>query len=458
VDLIELERSLIGDMWTSPALANSLHYLCDACNGRFAGSDDERRAGDYMIEHLRDYGLDDVRAESFAMQGWERGDARLALLGDDGDLSGGARELPCLALAGSPSGVVKAELVDAGAGTPADFERLGDLSSKAVLAGPQGPHRLEKYAQSMAAGAHAFLFANGRPGMLEAAGSIGLDADKIGLPDAAPLPGVGLSLETASFLRRRLAEDGSLHVRVEVEGGPMPVTARNIVAELPGTDPKAGWIVVCGHYDGHDIAQGAQDNATGTAVVLEAARALAPLCAHLTAGLRFVLFSGEEMGMYGSAAYVRDHPGELDQIRAVFNADIVGLAAPLVLMTQNSDTLSAYLRRLPLDEIGARVEDGRLVPYSDHFHFTLAGIASLMAVTSPPPSGGGWAHTAADTLDKLDVRAVREAAVATARLLLRMAAAPKGLPTERESPEAVRDALVEAGLEAPMRARGEWPF
>jgi Zn-dependent M28 family amino/carboxypeptidase len=130
----------------------------------------------------------------------------------------------------------------------------------------------------------------------------------------------------------------------------------------------------------------------------------------------------------------------------------------LVLMTQNSETLAAYLRALPLGEIGAQVEDARLVPYSDHFSFTLAGVASLMAVTSRPSSGGGWGHTAADTLDKLDMHAVREAAVATARLLLRMAVEPEGLPVGREPADAVRDALVEAGLEEPMRARGAWPF
>ena len=283
-------------------------------------------------------------------------------------------------------------------------------------------------------------------------------AGSISLPDVDPLPGVGLALETASWLRRRLSENSSLRVRVEVEGGPFAATARNIVAELPGSDPGAGWIVACGHYDGHDIAQGAQDNATGTAVVLEAARALAPQRAHLVAGVRFILFSGEEMGMHGSAAYVRDHPEELDRIRAVFNADIVGLASPLVLMTQNSPALAAYLRALPLDEIGARVEDTRLVPYSDHFTFTLAGNASLMAVTSRPTSGGGWGHTAADTLDKLDVRTVREAAVATARILLRMAVAPDALPVGREPPDAVQRALVEAGLEGPLRVQGVWPF
>jgi hypothetical protein len=292
--------------------------------------------------------------------------------------------------------------------------------------------------------------------MLIPAGSVGMDGSDEGLPS------VGVSLETASYLRRRLGGEGSsaspaIEVQVHVEGQPQTVTARNIVAELPGADPDAGWIVACGHYDGHDIAQGAQDNATGTAAVFEAARVLSALRPPLKAGLRFILFSGEEMGMYGSQAYVRQHPDQLDLIRAVFNADIVGLAAPLKLVLQDSPELAAYLNFLPLADLGAQVAGSRLVPYSDHFAFTLAGISSLMAVTSSPGSGHGWAHTAADTLDKLDMRAMREAAATTARILLRMALDPETLPRSRRPPEEVKQALIDAGLEEPLRIRGAWP-
>ena len=56
------------------------------------------------------------------------------------------------------------------------------------------------------------------------------------------------------------------------------------------------------------------------------------------------------------------------------------------------------------------------------------------------------------------MRAVREAAVATTRILLRMAVAPETLPVGREPPEAVQRALVEAGLEEPLRGQGAWPF
>ena len=162
--------------------------------------------------------------------------------------------------------------------------------------------------------------------------------------------------------------------------------------------------------------------------------------------------------MYGSSAYVRQHAEGLDRIRLVFNADIVGLASPLTLMVQNSPKLASYLRQLPLQDLGAVVNDAHLVPYSDHFPFTLAGVSGLMAVTSSRGTDHGWAHTAADTLDKLDLPSVREAAVSTARLLFRMAAEPGGLPSERQSADSVERALIAARIDEPLRVRGEWPF
>ncbi len=449
MNLLALEREIIGELWTSPALRENVKYLCDVCNGRFAGTEDERRAGDFLWQRFRDYGLENVAAEPFEMMGWRRGETRLTLLDVDGNSS---RELPCLAMAGSPAGEVEAPLIDVGPGAPADLERLGkEVAGKVALTGPEGPHRLEKYADAHAAGAAGFIFASGQPGMLTSVGSLNLRA----IP--ATLPAISIPLEVASFLRRRLQE-GPVQVRLAVGGGPQKVVARNIVGELPGSDPEAGWILACGHYDGHDVAQGAQDNATGTATILEAARLLAPYRSCLKAGIRFVLFSGEELGIHGSPAYVRDHPDELDRLRVVFNADVVGIAPPLILHTQDSPELAAYLRQLPLEDLGATVKDSGLVHNTDHFPFTLAGIPSLWAVTSPAPSGQGWVHTTADTLDKIDVRLLRETVATTARVLLRMALEPEKLPKGRKPPEAVRQAVVDAGLEKILRLQGRWPF
>ncbi len=445
--LEELERSLLGDIWASPALPESLSYLCDVCNGRFAGSKDEQRAGDFLFERLLESGLENVAFEAFEMLGWVRGDAALVVRGGIEP-----RPLPCMALPGSPRGAIDARLADVGLGTRADFERLEEGARGCiVLVDAGGPHRLEKYARSCTAGSVGFVFAHAEPGMLTPTGSLSLGADP------APLPGVGVALETASFLRR-LLERGAVHLRMTVDAQPQGVGARNVVAEIPGRVPESGWVVACAHYDGHDVARGAQDNATGTAVVLEAARVLAPLRAHLKAGLRFCLFSGEEMGMRGSAAYVRAHAGELNRIRTVLNTDMVGLAAPLVLAVQNSATLAAHLRKNVIVGLDVLLEERLLTAHSDHFPFMLAGVPAMVAHTSFPQEGGDWAHTAADTLDKLDVRELREAAGTMARILVRMAAAPAGLPRAPKPLSAVKEALIEAGLEESLRVQGSWPF
>jgi Zn-dependent M28 family amino/carboxypeptidase len=195
-------------------------------------------------------------------------------------------------------------------------------------------------------------------------------------------------------------------------------------------------------------------------VLLEAARLLSPLRAHLKAGIRFVLFSGEELGLYGSYAYAQDHKDELDSIRLVFNVDVVGLAMPVVLQTQASPELAAYCRNLPLKDLDATVNDGptSFIQNSDHFPFSLAGVSGVWAVTSHPPMGGGWVHSSADTLDKLEPRILRQTASTIARLLLRMANDPAGLPRGRKPPEVVKKSVTEAGFEKALRMRGRWPF
>ena len=107
MDIVQLEREMLGDLWVSPEIWDNLTYLCDVCNARFAGTDDERRAGDYLLALFQLYGLDNIAAEPFEMRGWERGQARLTVRA-----GGQTLELPCIALPGSPGCEVEAEVVD----------------------------------------------------------------------------------------------------------------------------------------------------------------------------------------------------------------------------------------------------------------------------------------------------------------------------------------------------------
>ncbi|NLF01234.1 MAG: M20/M25/M40 family metallo-hydrolase [Anaerolineales bacterium] len=106
-------------------------------------------------------------------------------------------------------------------------------------------------------------------------------------------------------------------------------TLRNVIAEKVGQDPASDAIyLITAHLDSttsdaaHDPAPGADDNATGSVAVLLAARLLAPY--EFSHTVRFVLFTGEEQGLRGSAAYAAKCLADGDAIRGVLNLDMVG--------------------------------------------------------------------------------------------------------------------------------------
>lgn len=444
-----IKQNMLGDLWTSSYLQDSIRYLCDVCNGRFAGTDDERRAGDYMLDLLSQYGFENVHPEPFEMSGWVRDEAYLSI-----QLHGNQRPIQTWAMACSPAGDVEGEIIDIKDGTHDQIEALkAEIKGKIVLTNTQGPHRSIKHAECEKHGAIGMIIYNGKIGSLLPAGSISLG-------DNAPvMPAIGITKEDGEFLLRKLSSGDTLIARLGTKSFNKTVTARNIVAELPGSDPEAGWIIIGGHYDGHDIAQGAYDNGSGTALALEVGRLIAKYAkSEIKAGIRVVLFSGEELGLYGSFAYTAAHPDEMSQIRTVFNADIVGMQQPLVLMTQAAPKLDQYLDGLP-DGMDFKVDNSHYVPHSDHFPFALKGVSTLMAVTSQPTNKDlSWCHTSSDTFDKIDFSAFKQSVASAAQIMLHMLCEPEALPTELLSEDAIKQAIVDAGYEESLRMQGLWRF
>ncbi len=105
----------------------------------------------------------------------------------------------------------------------------------------------------------------------------------------------------------RLADRGAapvLSLFTAVEFHDEDTKAYNILGDIPGADPKAGYVLMGAHLDSWHAADGAMDNAAGAAVVMEAARILSRLGVHPRRTIRFALWAGEEEGLLGSAAYI----------------------------------------------------------------------------------------------------------------------------------------------------------
>jgi Zn-dependent M28 family amino/carboxypeptidase len=212
-----------------------------------------------------------------------------------------------------------------------------------------------------------------------------------------------------------------------------------VIAELRGRERPDEWVLVGAHLDSWDFATGAQDNATGVAMVLEAARAIA-------AGqpprrsIRFALWGGEEQGQLGSNAYARDHTSTLDRLVADLNSDagtgrIIGWTAP-----GREDVIRAArpLTRSFLTELGAATFDDsqRYAFQSDGAAFVLSGIPTL-DLNADDTAYEEIHHTGADTMARVDAHALAVGAATVGATAYAIADAP-GPFASRRRPKGLR--------------------
>ena len=297
---LEVDQKMTGDIYTSPEVMDNLTVLCDDFGSRFGGTAGEKQAVEFMQAKLIEYGLQNVRAEPFEYVGWHRGKATLEII------SPIQKEIPCITLPHSPPADMEAQICDVGDGGPMDFEKhQADIAGKFVMVNsktqPLGSqrwvHRSEKYGQSLLAGATGFIFVNHYPAYGPATGGMGRD-------DQAPVPAISVSYEDGAFLQRLMQRKGDVKIRLHSTDYCETMTSWNVLGDLPGAADNPEIVMLGSHYDGHDIAQGAGDPASGAVSVIEAARVLAKHAGALDHTIRFALWGVEEIGLIGSRLYV----------------------------------------------------------------------------------------------------------------------------------------------------------
>jgi len=212
-----------------------------------------------------------------------------------------------------------------------------------------------------------------------------------------------------------------------------PDYSDNVVAELPGLQYPERVYIICAHYD--SVSTGADDNASGTAAVLEAASILSQC--NFRSTIRFIAFSGEEQGLRGSADYAADVYAASTDVRGVLNLDMIAYTGgslddiDIMYKYDNGSALGLAAQDLAQSYAdnfvlysGLDAENVQLHPDdsggSDHVSFRNRGYPAIMAIEDPPSeiwSGANpYYHTVNDSYDKLDMdfaTAVTRAAVAT---------------------------------------------
>jgi hypothetical protein len=132
--------------------------------------------------------------------------------------------------------------------------------------------------------------------------------------DAQPhpnMPQVTISIEQSNRLIRLIQAGEKLQARINIESQfhPEDLNAYNTIAEIPGTDKKDEVVMVGAHMDSWHSGTGATDNGAGCAAAMEAVRILKALNLQPRRTIRIGLWSGEEQGLFGSRAYVKEHFG-----------------------------------------------------------------------------------------------------------------------------------------------------
>jgi aminopeptidase YwaD len=446
----ELAR-VTGAIWTSDRMATDLAEIC-SYGSRFAGSEGERRTRSHILERLHAAGLANVRTWGFDYLGWERGECRLQALDDE-------RDMPAISLVGSPSTEAKgleAEVVDLGYGSRADFERHRDglhgriaMVSSGAPPGERTVHRRAKYGWAVERGAAGFLQMNHLPGLLPLTGSLRPDR-------SGEIPAASVSHEAGTEIRRR-SRRGALSLRLTIHNQFRRARAEHVFADIPGASDET--IILGAHYDGHDISPSALDNGSGLVTTLELARLLAPLSGRLRRTVRIAFWTVEEWALVGSGKYARSlSSDERRRIALVVNLDTTSGLGPLSWAVNGFTELTPRLRHYR-DESGLDWDVREdVLTNSDHFSFLLAGVPAiwLQGTAAPDTTPRRYVLTAADTLDKVSSREMKEAATIAAQVVLRAANDPEPL-ARHYTPEEVREMLRVRGMQPLLEAQGEWP-
>ena len=452
-------EQVAGSVLVGGHTLDSLQTLTDSFGPRVTGSANYDRAVRWAADQFRSYGIKNVKLEPFTMAaGWERGAVRASMIAPF------QHSLHLEAFGWTPStpaGGARGELVLLKDITPEGIKAQSDsLKGKIVVIdskmlfkdrSPKNFELVEKSPGLLAkAGAQAALMVGSLPNNVVSTGDLGWRGE------IGPLVMASVGLEDGQMLVRWL-EKGPVSVEFEYQNkitGPEQVN--DVVAEIPGSEKPDEWILLGAHLDSWDFATGAQDNGSGTAQVLEAARAIAALGKPPKRSIRFALWGGEEEGLVGSIAYALTHATEMPKCVAALNTDN-GAGHPKGWKVEGRQDVEAALEPLSnslLKQLGGDEISQEISFDTDHGPFMLYGVPALDLLVDD----GDYEqvhHKPADTLDKVDAHNLADGAAIVAVTALALANADQPFVKHLDH-AAENEVLKKDGLDEYLKAQGLW--
>jgi carboxypeptidase Q len=441
-----------------------ISWLSDVYGPRVTGSPAFAQASAWAMKKFTEWGLSNIRQETFPFgQGWSVERFSIHLIAPQTQpLIGYPRSW-----SPSTSGPVTADVVAVDIRSESDFERYrGKLKGKVVLTQParevtmldgpivlrMGDRELKEAAtttpvpapatgagsqsRQLAQRIQAFFLAEGAVAALDRGsddviveggselswrtqrtdgGTIFVGSGGSRSPTAPKqVPSATLAVEHYNRMMRVLEREQPVRIEINIQTRFHPEAKPNginTLAEIPGTDLAREIVMLGAHFDSTHAATGATDNASGSAAMMEAVRILKSSGVKPRRTIRIALWGGEEQGLLGSRAYVRDHFGdpatmtlnpEHELLSAYFNIDngtgrIRGIWLQGNLAAQ--PIFEAWMK--PLADLGVTTAGPRSVSGTDHLSFDAVGLPAFQFMQDRLEYNSRTHHSNMDTFDRV---------------------------------------------------------
>lgn len=437
---------------------SNLKESSETIGHRLTGSENGAKAETYVYNKLKSYGFDDVEYQSFAVEAWSRGEVSLSIDGADTKV---------VTLGHSPvEAKVTGTIVDFGNGLETDYQANPEgakgniaLVYIGILEGsPEGLsnlHRSEKTSLALKYGAIGIIIINQVPNGVLLTGTASVTGELLSIP------AVCIGKEDGMALKEKL-KTSKASATVSMTNNSSMINARNVVATLKGQEIPEEEIVLGGHLDSWDLATGAIDNGIGSFAVLDIARAFKANNLQPKRTVKFVLFMGEEQGLFGSRHMVKQavDGGTIENIKYMMNLDMsgnpVGMNAGGKLDDENFFTeLGATIQQQ--DSIYQNKFSNNSGLHSDHQPFMLEGIPILSVHSNLDRSIYGCYHSDCDDFNLVNEEHITNTSRFGTMMLYGLANA-EVLPATKMDSETTKEFMIKNDLKEKLIIGGDWKW
>lgn len=452
-----VEEQLIKNLMAETPILSDLHELCDVIGGRVTGTEPNEKSVDWAVKKFEEIGVK-VWTEDFEMpRKWAEKSAKAKVTGG----SNWSPRIACRAFStGTPKDGLSAELIFAGNGSTAEFEAIEDqITGKFVLVATPVMENLtllfleyinaveiESNAKEMGALGVVYMSSREKKLLYRHLTSYGVHND---------MPMIVMARDDATRCQRLLENGNTLNLNIQLDVLDEPAyIAKNVVAEIKGSEKPDEVIIMGAHIDSWGLGTGANDNGCNVTMTMDMARQYKKLNIQPKRTIRFILWNGEEQGMFGSQAYTQQH--NMKDIKLTLTVDI-GSGNIDGLFTNSRPKLQTKLNQFlqPLDSLGPFEHTNAVIVGTDNYDFFAQGVPNLVAKHDVYNYCADY-HSESDTYDKVNPVNLKRNAAIMGLLTWQFANMEGKWPYKRQKRKKIEAAIETYELQSGMEALNLW--